>query len=1283
MNRVLLAIGGLLVGLLATLFAAPAMVDWNRYRGIFEEEATRFLGREVRVGGEVNLRLLPVPYVRFERVRVADTTASVGRPLFMADDFTVWLSIGALLSGGIEASDIELRRPTVTLVLDGKGGGNWSSLSPENFRGSFIPARVVFDAVRINNGTLDILAPDGTQKTSFQNINGELSAQALEGPYRVGAAFSIGGAAREIRLSTAKPAADGSVRFKGTVRAPESGVSYSLEGDATDVLSSIKVAGELTARLPLPASLAAQPKSGSLPAGSAGSASKPGGEFDLRAALKGDTKGFTLTDLALSFEQEGRPQLATGGAVVKWAEQTDVTVNIKSHWLDLDKIAGADTGGSPLELAQGVAVAVSRILETKGRTEAALTIDQATLGGDVVSNLAATLEHAQGRLTIKSLTAGLPGGARLVTSGTFEGTSPELQYGGRMNLRGASVTRFAGWLARDSKMALPARDGPFTLVGDLVIGSREVAGRNLTLEFGRNMLTGDARWKGGKPQQIGLDLEGSELDLTPLVPAAADPAQSLRDLIVSLTGVKSGSHGAVEAADADIRLRLGRLVVAGAVFRDTLAELRLAGGNLSMPQLRLASADGYAVELRGDIADLARPAAKGALTGLVTADTAAGLKAVARLAGMPADLLPAGEDAAFMVPARLAGRLQVGLKGPDSHELSLDGVLAQSRIAGTLRLGKSQVGWRDRPTDVAMTLEGEAVRRLVAKAIGKALGTVKAGAADPVTKLTLRGIGSPQTGMVMLAAADGAGLSAAYRGRVVLDDQAAFGLNGEIHLDIADLARGLALGGLSPRPGLDGPVSGILQVERTGGRTKLASTVLRVAGVQASGQLMVEATDGFRRVTGDVKLDRGSLQGLFAALTSGASAEPNAADRRSPWTEAPLDLSLVDQSAGSRIQLQVGRLALAPGLEIGDAQVELAARPGGLDVRLADGKVHGGQVTGVISMEKASAGVKAVVEGMITGLRLEKLAQGPPAATGGLSANLKLQSTALSPRGLVVALAGGGEIRLSQVRLNKWTPTAVANAADAILALKGEIPPGALRAQLELAMRSEGVSIGSTRVPITVADGALRSQPLVVAAPSGRLTGRGAIDLDHMLVDGEWRMEPRTSSQPSGVVAKPELPAVTVSYTGPLAAFATLPPRLDMEALEREVAVRKVEREVVELEKLRKADEDRARNETHRQEAEIKDAERQQAERLRLEALQPRSSGEPQAPAASAAEIIGQGAPASGQPGTGQQDASGAQPATSPPLAIERTPVPRPAPASAPPKSKGRSPFNPLQESSP
>ena len=92
MNRFLLIIGGLLVGLLAALFVVPVFVDWTRYRGAFEEEATRLLGRDVRVGGKVNLRLLPAPYVRFEKVRISDADATLGEPFFRAEAFTLWLA---------------------------------------------------------------------------------------------------------------------------------------------------------------------------------------------------------------------------------------------------------------------------------------------------------------------------------------------------------------------------------------------------------------------------------------------------------------------------------------------------------------------------------------------------------------------------------------------------------------------------------------------------------------------------------------------------------------------------------------------------------------------------------------------------------------------------------------------------------------------------------------------------------------------------------------------------------------------------------------------------------------------------------------------------------------------------------------------------------------------------------------------------------------------------------------------------------------------------------------
>ncbi len=61
MNNFLLTVAGILVFILASLFAAPPLINWNDYRGVFEEEASRLLDREVRVRGKVKLRILPTP----------------------------------------------------------------------------------------------------------------------------------------------------------------------------------------------------------------------------------------------------------------------------------------------------------------------------------------------------------------------------------------------------------------------------------------------------------------------------------------------------------------------------------------------------------------------------------------------------------------------------------------------------------------------------------------------------------------------------------------------------------------------------------------------------------------------------------------------------------------------------------------------------------------------------------------------------------------------------------------------------------------------------------------------------------------------------------------------------------------------------------------------------------------------------------------------------------------------------------------------------------------------
>src|SRR5688572_30456735 len=154
MNNALLYLGGILITALAVLFAVPRFVDWNSYRGIFEEEATRILGREVRVGGDVNLRLLPAPFVSFEKLRIADIGDDGGNSIIRAESFTMWLSVPPLLRGVLEAHKVELRRPVINLAINADGNGNWRTLAVTPGTIPFAPKEVALQSVAVQDGAV-------------------------------------------------------------------------------------------------------------------------------------------------------------------------------------------------------------------------------------------------------------------------------------------------------------------------------------------------------------------------------------------------------------------------------------------------------------------------------------------------------------------------------------------------------------------------------------------------------------------------------------------------------------------------------------------------------------------------------------------------------------------------------------------------------------------------------------------------------------------------------------------------------------------------------------------------------------------------------------------------------------------------------------------------------------------------------------------------------------------------------------------------------------------------
>ena len=186
---------------------------------------------------------------------------------------------------------------------------------------------------------------------------------------------------------------------------------------------------------------------------------------------------------------------------------------------------------------------------------------------------------------------------------------------------------------------------------------------------------------------------------------------------------------------------------------------------------------------------------------------------------------------------------------------------------------------------------------------------------------------------------------------------------------------------------------------------------------------------------------------------------------------------------------------------------------------------------------------------------------------------------------MLSVLQGSGTLELGDARLATLWPGAVGRPwrrrsrpiPDNMAAvLKQTLAAGLAGGELPLA----------GPVGVEIADGQLAAKPFAIDTAEGRAQGARASTSRRCCSSptGGWsrsRSGRRRQGRPAGV---------TVSYRGPVAALGELEPRINSEALERELAVRRMERDVEELERLRRLDETRRREETERQRRQLEQA---------------------------------------------------------------------------------------------
>ena len=74
MQTTLLGLAIAMILALVTALVAPLVVDWNHYRGAFEDEVSRLSGLSVHVGS-IDARLLPSPIIKLHDVEIGGAAA--------------------------------------------------------------------------------------------------------------------------------------------------------------------------------------------------------------------------------------------------------------------------------------------------------------------------------------------------------------------------------------------------------------------------------------------------------------------------------------------------------------------------------------------------------------------------------------------------------------------------------------------------------------------------------------------------------------------------------------------------------------------------------------------------------------------------------------------------------------------------------------------------------------------------------------------------------------------------------------------------------------------------------------------------------------------------------------------------------------------------------------------------------------------------------------------------------------------------------------------------------
>ncbi len=669
MQTTLLGLAIAIILALVTALVAPLVIDWNHYRSAFETEASRLTGLSVRVHGGIQARLLPTPAIT---LRDVDAGPAGQEPQLRTRTLSLELALGPLLRGQLQASELRVIGPQISIAIDPSGVVQWPALAPSGHNMSI-------SRLTIDDGRVVVADQASGGRLVLQKVWFKGDVRSLAGPFAGEGAVVVHDQLYGYRISGGRQDGAGRVRIRLGVDPSDYPLSAELDGALTFEHGIPQFDGTLALARPVGATLANGRRVMSDP-------------WRATAKLTATPASASLQEAALRYGPEERALNFTGSAQVAFGPHPHAEAAIAALQLDVGR-ALAD----PDESRRPPLVILRSFLEsfvTTARLPMPAHIDVAinalTFGGTAIESLRGALHFDQTGWSVEQLGFTAPGFTEVKLSGRLSGTAQNVAFNGPASLESTDVDELVAWLT--ARKESPSGHGKtLSARGDLTIGGERMAVEQMTATLDREMVQGRLAYNwptANRPARVDAQLRAAQLDL---------------DALAAFVAAASGDDGLALPQEGTLALDIGHATFAGIEARAVNAQATFEAGKLHIDRLSVGDLGGAALALSGQIDELSSEP-RGQLTLDLDARALDGISGiVAKFAPRAAASLRHAADR--LAPAKVHGVLTVdrSAAGGSTAMLRLQGTLATMRIG----VDAKATGERAHLAQAVLTLNGQ------------------------------------------------------------------------------------------------------------------------------------------------------------------------------------------------------------------------------------------------------------------------------------------------------------------------------------------------------------------------------------------------------------------------------------------------------------------------------------------------------------------------------------------------------------------------------------------------